>query len=247
MAKHTTNTVRIDRHHPRVSDLDARKVLASHASPAPACAPEFDAAEFQNLRQRYFEEHRPEGRTELDLFETFVFARFQFNRVIKLEMTLQVSTDPAAFAQLIALARYRSSLERTFERAYKTFRELQTERYTREAPYARPTNDLPPGIKSRSLRRQRMEYAFDHQLDPHQPEVWPYHEFPPTVPKTAEYCTSTVEYPPKTVYERESPFPKPTIRELEKQLKEEQGQGEKEEKKDFTVRQILGPNPIDLP
>jgi len=76
-------------------------------------------------------------------------------------------------------------------------------------------------VKAAALRRVRMEYAFDHQVDPHVPEVWPYTTFAQRLPPPG-FNTSTVDYPPKTVYERESPFPKPTLKELENELNQPQ-------------------------
>ena len=176
----------------------------------------FRSADFESYRQRYLEELLPAGHTESELCEHYIFACFQLDRVRARERQPGVETG-----EMLNLARYRASLERSRDRAYKQFREIQNERYQRNAPYSAPTNDLPPFVKAAALRRVRMEYAFDHQVDPHVPEVWPYTTFAQRLPPPG-FNTSTVDYPPKTVYERESPFPRPTLKELENELNQPQ-------------------------
>lgn len=175
---------------------------------------------FADYRRNYLEELLPEGHTESDLAEQFIFASFQLDRVREVEKNQELESDLGSFGNLLNLARYRSSLERTRDRAHKLLREVQNERFQRNAPYEAPTNRLPPFVKSALLRRTRMEYAFDNQVDPHIPEVWPYASFAKRLPPSG-YNTSTVDYPPTTVFERENPFPQPPLHILERQLKRE--------------------------
>lgn len=180
--------------------------------------------EFRQFRETWFEEHQPHGVTECELFDLWVFAFFQLRRISYLESVEQLENDLGSLGTLLNLARYRSSLERTRERAFKQFKELQNERYRREAPYRKPTHQLPPLVNANALRRQRMEYNFDHHIEPHQPSVWPYREFAKTPPEDADpdLCISSVDYPPSKIFELQSPFPQPPIHVLEKLWKKEQ-------------------------
>jgi len=176
---------------------------------------------FEQYRQEALEELLPVGHTETQLCEHYIFACYQIERVRAVEASEGPTVDQAKQIGLLGLGRYRAGLERSRDRAYKQFREIQNERYQRQAPYSKPTNELPPLVKSAALRRVRMEYAFDHQVDPHIPEMWPYLEFAKRLPPPG-FNTSTVDYPPKRVFERESPFPQPPLHVLERELKEEE-------------------------
>jgi hypothetical protein len=177
--------------------------------------------QYEEYRQKYLEELLPEGHTEQELCEQYIFANWQIDRVREVELKQRFEANIELFGSMAAMGRYRAGLERSRDRTYKQFREIQNERYQRNAPYEAPTNHLPPFVRSAALRRTRMEYAFDNQVDPHIPEVWPYTSFARSLPPPA-LNTSTVDYPPKTVYERERPFPHPPIHVLERELKQQE-------------------------
>ena len=198
----------------------AQNALRHGFRAAPNTVIAFNRAEFDEFRREALQEHRPYGHAESSYFELWAFAAFQLRRLSQIEQNQFLEPDPGSLGILLSLARYRSSLERTRERAFRQLRDLQNERYRRDAPYRKPTNDLPPLVNANARRRQRMEYAFDHQIDPHQPEVWPYQDFPKHLPDKS-YCTSTPDYPPSKVFERESPFPQPPLHVLEEQWKQE--------------------------
>ena len=136
-----------------------------------------DQDEYQEFATRLLSELSPFGVTERKLADQYVFAAYQLERIAFIETHGSIREPGLGlFGSLALLARYRSSLERTRDRAYKQLKELETERCLRDAPYARRAKDIPMLASSQAYRRRIQEYDYDHKLDPHTPDVWPRRE-----------------------------------------------------------------------
>lgn len=136
-----------------------------------------DKDDYFDFQVRLLGEITPLGASEEKLADQYVFACYQLERIAFIEAHGNVrEPGQGLFGSLVVLARYRSSLERTRDRALKQLKELQTERCLRDAPYSRRAKDIPMLASSQAYRRRIQEYDFDHKLDPHSPRVWPRRE-----------------------------------------------------------------------
>ena len=136
-----------------------------------------DKDDYFDFKIRLMGEITPLGANENKLADQYVFACYQLERIAFIETHGNVrEPGQGLFGSLVVLARYRSSLERTRDRALKQLKELQTERCLRDAPYSRRAKDIPMLASSQAYKRRIQEYDFDHKLDPHTPNVWPRRE-----------------------------------------------------------------------
>lgn len=109
---------------------------------------EEEREEFDDLLASYQRELQPHGPLEQDLFDQLVHAAWNLRRVRRLEATLAPdSPDPlledSLDRTLARLARYHGQAQRTFFRALKELRALQTNRALlqqhQELPHRPPT------------------------------------------------------------------------------------------------------------
>jgi hypothetical protein len=92
--------------------------------------------EFEELQSSLREEVRPEGALEQDVFTQLVHASWNLRRSRRLEAEQFVGgvdplTDPNREKQMDRLARYQARIERSYYRALKELRALQTNRMIR--------------------------------------------------------------------------------------------------------------------
>jgi len=93
---------------------------------------EHDRERFQNLRRELTTEVAPQGAIEQIQFERLVRSAWNIERIAQLEDNLFALDDPTeALRQLNLLARYRTTNERSFDRALKQLTQLQTNRALR--------------------------------------------------------------------------------------------------------------------
>jgi len=89
-------------------------------------------AEFDAYAEELLAHTAPEGPIELEYFKRLLVHGWNLNRVRDDETRLAESERNEANSQQLALlSRYRRSLERSYDRAIKTLRELQTNRLNR--------------------------------------------------------------------------------------------------------------------
>lgn len=139
-----------------------------------AMIPPADQHDFNLFRVRMHCQIAPEGPIEEALFEQVAFASFQLNRIGPLELFSEVPAEPlGSFGKMLTYSRYRTSLERTRDKALRQIKEMQTERALRFAPYRRRADEIPALVSTHAYRRRLQEYDFDHKIDPHTPMVWP--------------------------------------------------------------------------
>ena len=132
---------------------------------------------FQHLRRELTTEIAPQGPIEELLFDRLVRAAWNIERIAGLEDGLFALDDPAeALRQLNLLARYRTTNERSFDRALKQLTQHQTNRALRtdvapELPEKTPAlTDIARFAKRTQIRKdlhnsQPHIVAFDHELD----------------------------------------------------------------------------------
>jgi hypothetical protein len=89
-------------------------------------------AEFDHFRLSLLHDTRPEGALEDEYFHRLLTCGWILRHARTLESQLLAETDPvhdeASAAKLHRIARYRRDLERSYDRALREFRHLQTER-----------------------------------------------------------------------------------------------------------------------
>ena len=159
---------------PQGKDAVRRNAVKHGLRAAPGTVRELDSEAYANHRRFFIDELRPEGILECELAELYIFSSYQLNRVRVIEIGQDILPALGQFGSMPNLARYRSSLERTRDRAYRQLKELQTERCLRDAPYtSRKVSEIPRLVPSQAYKRRRMEYDIDHGLDPHSPHAWP--------------------------------------------------------------------------
>ena len=133
---------------------------------------EEDREEFDDLLASYQRELLPHGPLEQDLFDQLVHAAWNLRRVRRLEATLAPdSPDPlledSLDRTLARLARYHAQAQRTFFRALKELRALQTNRALLHQHQELPTP--PPKLASlteltRRTHREPYLDLLDHYL-----------------------------------------------------------------------------------
>ena len=121
----------------------------------PAIVPQ-DQSEFNVLHARYQREINPQGPLQQTLFEELVAAAWNLHRVHVLEAEIDM-LDP----RFDRLARHHARFEKTFHRALKELRTLQTEAalrqlLPRETRRNTPVLACPEKIAKRSLERDKL-------------------------------------------------------------------------------------------
>ncbi len=119
-----------------------------------------DREEFEQLQASLYEELRPEGALEQVLFNQALVASWRLFRITRIEAGLgdpDAGIDPLAddalHQTLVRLARYEANAQRSFYRAVKELRELQTNRALRAACPAIPA-DTPMLVSVRALTKR---------------------------------------------------------------------------------------------
>ncbi len=122
--------------------------------------PPNDRPEFDQLQTSLYEDLQPEGALETELFRQIVRAAWNLRRIPRLEtelIQLTHGTDPLANPDLEAefarLGKYRLQAERSFYRALKALRELQTDRALRHRHDYKP-QWTPPLTNIRELAKR---------------------------------------------------------------------------------------------
>jgi hypothetical protein len=129
-------------------------------------------AEFRALQNALSVEIQPEGAIEELVFRQLVHAAWNLERIRRMEAELDLA-DP----KFSLLLRYQAQAERSFQRALKQLRELQTLRHQQElhAIFVPPQEGLGlPTLADPHLARRRQFTGQPlHPLRPHAPADFP--------------------------------------------------------------------------
>jgi hypothetical protein len=123
---------------------------------------ELNGAEFQRLRKAMLDELQPAGPLESSLAEQIVHATWTLERLRDAERKVPIRQGLGSLGSLLNYARYRTSLERSRERAVKELRVLQNERVLRDAPYKRDSIPLPRYASCRDYAQRIRDYDHAH-------------------------------------------------------------------------------------
>jgi hypothetical protein len=156
-------------------------------------------AEFQRLRKAMLEELQPAGPLESSLAEQIVHATWTLERLRDAERKVPIRQGLGSLGSLLNYARYRTSLERSRERAVKELRVLQNERALRDAPYKRDTLQLPRYASCRDYAQRIKDYDHAHGVtEPAQPTE---PETPPTFPEMSRIRAAAIAAAHRAVHD----------------------------------------------
>jgi len=141
------------------------------ASKPENAVPEEMRQAYQQLRDEFIGQYRPDGPTESALLDLVILAAWQLRRIHELEIFAPLSFDPAvdpsSFGQHLRLARYRCSYERMLHNNLKQLNELQQKRLIAMAENAVTIPEhLPPGVLAKPLF-STMEWIAQYADNPH--------------------------------------------------------------------------------
>jgi hypothetical protein len=163
---------------------------------APEEQPEFDA-----LQADHFRELKPDNVIEQTLFEQVVAASWNLRRIRRIEAALQDGLDPLAAIkdetlqkQLDRLARHQTRLERSYHRAVKELKALQTERHNRSIMTPAYSTYISPLVDSIQISKRTQDRQIEFRKRTNTTCVPAY--FPETRRQT------TVQNEPKLVTDR---------------------------------------------
>ena len=121
--------------------------------------------DFDNLQDQHMLELKPDNGIELTLFQQIVAASWNMRRIRQLETALQVGVDPLEALEdevlqkkLDRLARHQTRHERSYYRAIKELKALQTERHNRAVMTPEYPEEFSPLVNSIEISKRTQEY-----------------------------------------------------------------------------------------
>lgn len=154
--------------------------------------PEERRAEFDDLRTGYELEIMPVGTVQQELFDQLVFAAWNLRLARELHASALAQNEPNS---LDRLQRYLQMHERSYHRAIKQMRAIQTDRAIRCLPPHQHFDHLPDTVDVRPLLRAMAAQAQKVEFQPSAPLSAP--SVPPPAPRaSAPPSRTTTQSPP---------------------------------------------------